>query len=202
MIKKGLGLLAAILLLAMVSTAASAFSFDDIQLWAGSGSNKAALVIDWNDGKEPESMVWGYRWDGTATGKNMFDAVLALDNRLDAYVEYWESYNSYSVDNVGYASGSVNHYAEGLDSSYWAYYVAETNGTLPGTWNYSGWDISTRPLKNGSWDGWSYAADWHSPEPPSTPTSAPSVPEPSSILALGSGSLGLIGFVTRRRAKS
>ncbi|MEN6519687.1 MAG: PEP-CTERM sorting domain-containing protein [Armatimonadota bacterium] len=195
--------LALLIVLAAVlaGSSASAFSFDDIQLWAGSGSNKAALVIDWNDGKEPQSMVWGYRWDGTATGKNMFDAVLALDSRLYASMEYWESYNSYSVNSINYVSDSANHYAEGMASSYWAYYIAETNSSLPTKWDYSGWDISARPLSNGSWDGWSYAADWHSPEPPSTPTSAPSVPEPSGILALGSGALGLIGFVTRRRAK-
>ena len=40
----------------------------DIQLWAGTGANEAAMVIDWNDGKSDESLVWGYRWDGSATG--------------------------------------------------------------------------------------------------------------------------------------
>mgnify|MGYP000523306334 CR=1 FL=1 len=41
-------------------------NFDDIQFWAGSGSNRTALVIDWNDGTSPESLAWGYRWSGAA----------------------------------------------------------------------------------------------------------------------------------------
>jgi hypothetical protein len=40
--------------------------FDDITFWTGSGSNRTALVIDWNDGIPSESLAWGYRWEGAA----------------------------------------------------------------------------------------------------------------------------------------
>ena len=74
---------AAALVLSSASTQA-AVSFNDIQFWAGTGANRAALVIDFNDAKGPESLVWGYRWNGAATGEDMFAAVAAADPRLYA----------------------------------------------------------------------------------------------------------------------
>ena len=50
-------------------------SFDDIQYWVGSGQNRAALVLQWNDELNPVSITWGYRWDGTATGIDMLRAI-------------------------------------------------------------------------------------------------------------------------------
>ena len=64
------------------ATVAEAASFSDIQFWVGSGQNESALVIDWNDGVSPESLVWGYRWDGVKTGADMLLAVDAADARL------------------------------------------------------------------------------------------------------------------------
>jgi hypothetical protein len=210
----------------LVGQSASAFSFNDIQLWAGSGSNQAALVIDWNDDKEPQSIAWGFRWDGTATGKDMFDAVLALDSRLYASMEYWPGYNGYTVYGIGYdlnANGSgfvsgvrmdaggdengyaldpADHYKEGWFTGYWSYYVAETTGDLPTDWGYSGWGISARTLENGSWDGWSFVSDmsdWQSAGPPSAPIAATPVPELGTIFALASGLIGMGGLAIRRR---
>lgn len=50
-------------------------SFDDIQYWIGSGANRAALVLQWNDGIAPVAFAWGYRWDGAATGLDMLRAI-------------------------------------------------------------------------------------------------------------------------------
>ena len=63
-----------------------AATFDDIQFWAGSGANRAALVIDWNDGKSAESLVWGYRWNGPASGADMLTAIINADPRLFAHL--------------------------------------------------------------------------------------------------------------------
>jgi len=217
-------------LVVVLSTTARAFTFEDIQLWAGTGSNQAALVIDWNDGISPESLVWGFRWDGVATGKDMFDAVLAADSRLFASMEFWPAYNGYTVYGIGYdlngngssfvvgvredapdgypgsengyATDPLDHYKEGWFTGYWSYWVAETAGSLPSSWGYSGWGLSARQLSNGSWDGWSFVSDmsnWTSAGPPSTPTAATAIPEPSSILALASGVIGLVSFAARRR---
>ncbi len=50
-------------------------SFDNIQYWVGTGQNRAALVLQWNDGLNPVSLAWGYRWDGAATGIDMLRAI-------------------------------------------------------------------------------------------------------------------------------
>ena len=60
----------------------ASFSFDDIQFWVGSGSKRAALVIEWHDGNRPDAMVWGYRWDGEATGHDMIVAIAKADQKL------------------------------------------------------------------------------------------------------------------------
>lgn len=70
--------LAALLLLAPIFGANSQTlvgNFDDIQFWTGSGENRSALVLQWNDGNTPTSMTWGYRWGGNATGIDMLKAI-------------------------------------------------------------------------------------------------------------------------------
>jgi hypothetical protein len=64
--------------------ARAAVSFNDVQFWAGTGSNRAALVVDFNDTKGPESVVWGFRWNGTATGEDLFRSIVEADPRLYA----------------------------------------------------------------------------------------------------------------------
>ena len=64
---------------------AQPFTFDEVQFWVGSGANRAALVIDWLENtNEPPALVWGYRWDGAANGRDMLQAVVAADPRLFA----------------------------------------------------------------------------------------------------------------------
>ena len=89
-----------------------AISLDDIQLWTGSGTNRAALVIEWSP---PESfnnttvpvpvanktLVWGYRFNGTATGTQMLDAILAADPKL-YFVESIDPIRQRSLTRIGY----------------------------------------------------------------------------------------------------
>jgi len=56
-------------------TSSTPITFDSIKFWAGSGSNRAAMVIQWNDAGTPTSLLWGYRWDGVATGIDMVQAI-------------------------------------------------------------------------------------------------------------------------------
>ncbi len=69
----------------VVSAAVSDFS--DLNFW-GTGANQSAFVVDWNDGKTNESIVWGYRWDGVLTVADMIAglgaAAPALYSRLDS----------------------------------------------------------------------------------------------------------------------
>ena len=72
-----------------------AISLDDIQLWTGSGTNRAALVVEWNppivfnNTTVPapvanKTLVWGYRFNGSATGTQMFNAIVAANPQLYA----------------------------------------------------------------------------------------------------------------------
>src|ERR1035438_5012145 len=73
----------------------SAVPLDGIQFWTGTGTNRAALVVEWStpeslaDTTVPppiadKSLVWGYRFNGTATAAKMFTAIVAADLRLYA----------------------------------------------------------------------------------------------------------------------
>lgn len=62
----------------------STIDFDAIKYWVGTGANKAALVVQWNDGKNSDALVWGFRWDGTATGVDMVKAIAKADHRFFA----------------------------------------------------------------------------------------------------------------------
>src|SRR5690606_25373671 len=41
-------------------------------------SNQAALIIDWKDGKSPQALAWGFRWDGAATVGDMIQAIAGV----------------------------------------------------------------------------------------------------------------------------
>jgi hypothetical protein len=87
-----------------------AISTNDIQLWTGSGTNRAALVVEWNSPEvfnnstvpapiANKTMVWGFKFNGTATGTELFNAVLASDKRLYAVVT--TNYGTY-IEGIGY----------------------------------------------------------------------------------------------------
>lgn len=89
-----------------------ALTLDDLQFWVGAGTNRAALVIHWtapevrNNTSVPnpiaeKSLAWGYRWNGSATAEDMFDAVLAADPRLFAAVSANTAYGK-TVFGLGY----------------------------------------------------------------------------------------------------
>jgi len=61
---------------------ASTITFDDIKYWVGTGSNKAAFVVQWNDDKNSDALIWGFKWDGDATGEDMLKAIAKADHRF------------------------------------------------------------------------------------------------------------------------
>jgi hypothetical protein len=89
-----------------------AISLDDIQLWTGSGTNRAALVIEWNTPLvfnqttvpapvADKTLVWGYRFNGPATGTQMFDAIAASDPRFYT-IENIDPVFGTGVDAIGF----------------------------------------------------------------------------------------------------
>ncbi len=199
-----------------------AVTFDDIDYWIGTGSNRAGFIIDWNDGKSAESLVWGYRWDGTKKGEDMLRDIVTADARLFALVSGSGGYGAalygmgYDLDNDGVfgvspalnfdaggmAVGSPNdsrvptdtadHWKEGWMSAGYWSYWLGGSGNSP-NWGFSGTGMSGRTLTNNCWDGWSWAPGF-SGSAPSEPVPA-QVPEPAGSLLFLTGSL----CVLRRR---
>jgi len=84
---------------------ASKFTLDHIQYWVGKGKNRAVMIVHWNDGKKPEALAWGYRWDGTKTGYDMIDAIAKADSRF-----FYLKGNT----NLGVAIGGIGFDAGGV----------------------------------------------------------------------------------------
>lgn len=67
---------------------ASKFTLDDIQFWAGSGSKSAGLVVQWNCAGEENALVFGYHWDGRASGADMIKAIAEAHPLFYALLQY------------------------------------------------------------------------------------------------------------------
>lgn len=76
------------------------FNMDDIFFWVGTGDNQAALVLQWNDEREENALVWGYRWSGSATGYDMLAAIAKADSRL-YYLTHETQYGN-TVAGIGF----------------------------------------------------------------------------------------------------
>jgi hypothetical protein len=195
--------------------------FNDIDYWVGSGTNQAALVIDWNDGISPVSLAWGFQWDGIATGEDMIQAIAGTtlgdvsatgaDSRLTIYITAFGFGNA--IDRIAYNGDGFTHDSAGfLSGGYWEYYnmggtfdtppdgdpnVFAGSDSLPGTggapdWISSWTGFSARELGDGSWDGWSFAPDFVS-QGVEVPVAA--VPEPGTLIL----SVFAAGFLASRR---
>jgi len=193
------------LALGLMQTAGAQVNFSDIQAWAGTGQNQAALVIDWKSGSAPQSQVWGYRWDGAATGAEMLAAILQSDRRL--YREWVPGFVNQAVFGVGLDRNEngfskfdpADSYQEGwFTNGFWAYYVdVAPSNSLP-NWTFASSGLDGRTLLNGSWDGLSWAQNYNASDPAiPTPISAP-VPEPGVWALLISAGIGCIALRRKR----
>src|SRR5271170_1089830 len=113
----------------------SAISFDDVQLWTGSGTNRAALVIEWSvleslsNSTVPvpladKTMVWGYRFNGSnAVATQMIESILAADPRLYLVVD--DTFGTF-VEGIGYNLSATGNISLGDGSAIYSI----TNGLL------------------------------------------------------------------------
>jgi hypothetical protein len=152
---------------------ACAYTFDDclVDYWAGSGNNKAVVVIDFG----PASYAFGYRWDnGTKYGKDLMDAV-----DLTGAMNYTQS--SGFLNTISY-NNYLNAGQNGWPSDWWVYFTS-TDGV---NWTGAQVGFADRVLSNGCWDGWAHQTtdSWPPDHSPTMPT-----PEPFTITLLGIGGL-------------
>lgn len=136
--------------------------FSDVQHWVGTGAKQAAMVVDFNDGLVAESMVWGYRWDDTATSADMFNAIVAADPRLygllknhlgwsdpraDAYLLAYDRQDDGAIDGDDHNAVSAHRrwYLSHLNgASVWE--LADETTEKAGAWT----------LSDGDWDGYAF----------------------------------------------
>jgi hypothetical protein len=154
---------------------AEPFTFDDIDFWVGNGANRAALAIDGlENNDQPPALVWGYRWDGTASGRDMLLAVVEADDRL--FAKLGEFFGVPVVYGLGYdadADGQFGAMKIGLDGE-----------PIETVFDESGISVSEIPDDDGRratatdpgdyyMEGW-FTGFWHygneAHDPPGTPT--------------------------------
>jgi len=137
-----------------VQTFGTVESFDDIDFWVGSGSNQAALVVDWHD----QCLVWGYRWNGTATGEDMIRAIAATDSRFFIMAQSGTAYGS-ALAGIGYDTSNDGIFGITRDgTTYMQDDFVDGNISVSG-YDYDGWTSVDEDddWYSGWYDGyWSY----------------------------------------------
>jgi len=146
---------------------------DEIAFWTGTGDNRAAVVIDWDDsGTDDEALVWGYRWTGVATGEQMLRTVVEADARLFARLGTSAGSLGAPVYGLGYDLSNDSVFGISDGTNFDALGIAVTGipdsppqlpatsidvadtyaeGWFTGFWNYSVSDDD--PFDGGSWSG-------------------------------------------------
>lgn len=179
---------AGLCILAGLSSAASAgLSFEQVsvEFWAGSGSNRAMVVVDFDDST---SYAFGYLWDGEKTS---YDALLAIDAHSSDFTmsSHWDdSVGGWFVDDLNYLGASKR-------GSSWSFFTAPDGLN----WSLSWVGASDRVLSDGAWDGWA-SGDWVWVGPGDwdwafTGSVQTPIPEPATVVLLGLMS----GFVFRKQ---
>jgi hypothetical protein len=174
-----------VLLFVSHTAAGPVSSFDDIDYWVGAGSNRAAVAIDWDkNSTATPALVWGFRWEGVATGQMMLSAIVAADPRLFAKSEGHGTLGS-AIYGLGYDDGdgefaldddtafdelgfsvsagpadlampldADDFYREGWFTGYWHYGTSIGDPYDGGSWKSSQVGMTGRTLKDGDWDSW------------------------------------------------
>lgn len=138
------------------------FTMDMIENWSGEGANRAAFVVQWNAESETSALVWGFRWDGEATGETMARAIAASDPRFFIMTETETAYGS-TVSGFGYdvnKSGDFSITKDGVTLS------PDENGVIfSSSYGYDGWtctdpeDYWQSGWYQGYWSYWLKSSD-------------------------------------------
>jgi hypothetical protein len=197
------------------------FFVSDVTQWvgpdAGPGIAEAVLVVQWPG--EPDAWAWGYRWPAAEprTGGDLLAAMAAASGGLFEVIGLdfgfimdlrWQGrsfpgfdpgsgrYLQYFVNNPqqpgNYNDGAAPagaHILPPLGSPY--------DGDGPGEWVASNTGVLGRPLVDGAWDGWVYAA-FGEPGPAQAVNAPAPIPEPQTFTTLAGGILAALAARRRR----
>ena len=219
----------AVLLVAMLPVSARAAlvtvdDFSDILFWTGSGTNQAALVLQFPTAVEsgtatPTSIAWGYRWNEPATFADMVfslagqiaggpQPVAGSDDRLVVDVSYYSSFDDYFVNEISYNQ-------IGLPAADWSQVVRQIGpydidteeypaqyqlDSASGVWTggqltVSGAGIAGTPLVDGGWYGFIQADGLAPTLAFDQPVAA--VPEPAALPLAVCGCVVAVGIWRR-----
>ena len=127
-------------------------SFDDIQFWFGSGTNRTALAIDWDgESNDDDAYVWGYRWDSSATGADLLHDALATDTRLFSKLTAVENYGE-ALLGIGYDQNDDAQFSISGGATFDERGIYQSPGVSDGEHSLDGDDIYI--------EGW-YTGFWH-----------------------------------------
>lgn len=95
----------------LLSLTANAFVVDwsKIEHWAGDGPDKAALVVQFDDGGEDKAYVWGYRFGaghGEPSGEDMFRAIASECTDLYLFTQF-TGWMGNTVCGIGYSCNNT-----------------------------------------------------------------------------------------------
>lgn len=131
--------------------------FSKIKRWVGTGSNKAAMIVVWNDSLDNNSpLIWGYRWEsGTKTGEDMLLDIAQADPSFYLLV-YSDTQYGAAIGGFGYdlnGDGNIGLLNKGTECTIANGVCSTTDYDFD---NYSPRDV-TDHWKSGWYNGyWSY----------------------------------------------
>ena len=188
-------------------------SFTNIQYWTGTGTNSAALVLEFGAPTTPASVAWGYRWNGSSTAASMLFALAGTitvtgtnaplplagsDPRLLVDAIFFPAFGGYFVNTISYNQNglpapwtqTVRLIEDGyfVDGTYPTLYSLNSAGLWGASFAQAQVGMSDILLTNGVWIGFVQSDGAADPRIFAQPVAA--VPEPQTIalLVLGAAS--------------
>jgi len=185
-------------------------SFGDIQYWTGTGTNSAALILEFGGPSTPVSVAWGYRWNGsstaasmlfalagtiTVTGTNAPSPLTGSDPRLSVDASFFSEYGGYFVNTISYDQSGlpvpwsqttrVIEDAYFVDGTYPTLYSLSSAGLWGGSFAQAQVGMSEISLTNGVWIGFVQSDGAEDPRTFAQPVAAVPEPRTAALLVLG-----------------